>query len=132
MLDNMYRYFLKGYDVICPSRFIKGGKMKNCPILKLILVKIVSFILYYIARIKVKDPTNGFRMFSRKLINSVSIDSKEGFAYSIELLIKAQKQKMKIIELPSIWIERTDRGSSFKIFKWSRTYLKWFFYAFIA
>ena len=71
-------------------------------------------------------------MFSRKFLNSESIKSKEGFAYSIELLIKAKKQKLKIIELPSIWIERKDRKSSFKIFKWSRAYLKWFFLAFIS
>ena len=49
-------------------------------------------ILCHMTKIKIKDPTNGFRMFSRKLLNSVSIKSKEGFSYSIELLIKAKKQ----------------------------------------
>ena len=131
LLDKMYVFFLQGYDIICPSRFTKGGTMKNCPLLKYLIVRMVAFTLFYIARIKTKDPTNGFRMFSRKFLNSVSINSKEGFAYSIELLVKAKKQKLKIIELPSCWIERKDRKSSFKIFKWSSAYLKWFFLAFL-
>jgi len=130
LLDKMYDLYLQGYDVVCPSRFIEGGIIKNCPIFKYLLVRIVSFTLYYMTKIKIKDPTNGFRMFSRKLLNSVSIKSKEGFSYSIELLIKAKKQQLKIIEVPSVWIERKDRKSSFKIFKWSRAYLKWFFIAF--
>ena len=129
LLDKMYEYFLNGYDVICPSRFMKKGIMKNCPLLKSILVRIVSFTLYYFARIKTKDPTNGFRMFSKKFINKHSIESKVGFAYSLELLIKAKKNNHKIIEIPSVWIERKDRKSSFKILKWSPEYLKWFFHA---
>ena len=131
LLDKMYKYFLQGYDVICPSRFIKGGVIKNCPFLKFFIVKIVSFSLYYLTKIKIKDPTNGFRMFSKKLLDDVTINSQEGFAYSIELLIKARKRKLNIIELPSVWIERIERKSSFKIFKWSPAYLKWFFLAFL-
>ena len=130
LLDRMYEYFLEGYDVICPSRFMKGGLMKNCPLLKSFLVRVVSFTLFYFARIKTKDPTNGFRMFSKKLLNSVSIKSTEGFAYSIELLVKAKKLNLKIIEIPSVWIEREDRKSSFKILKWSRSYIKWYLLAF--
>ena len=130
LLDRMYEYFLEGYDVICPSRFMKGGLMKNCPLLKSFLVRVVSFTLFYFARIKTKDPTNGFRMFSRKLLDSVSIKSTEGFAYSIELLVKAKKLNLKIIEIPSVWIEREDRKSSFKIIKWSKSYIKWYLLAF--
>jgi hypothetical protein len=130
LLDKMYNLFLEGYDVICPSRFMPKGIIKNCPYIKLFIVRIVSFTLFYLSKIKTKDPTNGFRMFSRNFLNNVLIESKKGFAYSIELLIKAQKQNLKVIEIPSTWIERKDRKSSFKIIKWSSEYLKWYFYAF--
>ena len=43
-----------------------------------------------------------------------------------------QEVDIKIIELPSIWMERKDRKSRFKILKWSKTYLKWFVLAFIS
>ena len=70
-----------------------------------------------------------FRLFSRKLIDNHPIESKSGFAYSLELLLKAKKNNYKIIEIPSVWIERNDRKSSFKILKWAREYLKWFLLA---
>ena len=129
LLDKMYELFLEGYDIVCPSRFIKGGLIKNCPLVKYIIVKIISFSLYHFSNIKIKDPTNGFRLFSKKLIEKYPIQSKLGFAYSLELLVKANKNNYKITEIPSIWIEREDRKSNFKIFKWAKDYLKWYFLA---
>ena len=131
LLDKMYDLYKQGYDVVCPSRFIKGGLIKNCPMIKFLIVKIVSILLYFFSSIEVKDPTNGFRMFSKKIIKKFPIKSTVGFAYSLELLVKAKKHNFDIIEIPSIWIERKDRKSSFKILKWSKEYLKWFFYAFL-
>ena len=129
LLDKMYELFLEGYDLVCPSRFIKGGLIKNCPLIKYIIVKIISFSLYHFSNIKIKDPTNGFRLFSRKLIKKYPIKSKLGFAYSLELLVKASKNSYRVTELPSIWIEREDRKSNFKILKWAKDYLKWYFLA---
>ena len=129
LLDQMFQCFLNGYDVVCPSRFIEGGKMHKCPLIKYMIVKIISFLLYYLSDINIKDPTNGFRLFSNNIINKFPIKSKLGFAYSLELLVKAKKNNYKIKEIPSIWIEREDRKSNFKISKWSIQYLRWFFYA---
>ena len=129
LLDKMYELFLKGYDIVCPSRFMKGGLIKNCPLIKYIIVKIVSLSQYRFSSIKIKDPTNGFRLFSRKLIERHPIKSKLGFAYSLELLVKASKNNYRITEIQSIWIEREDRKSNFKILKWAKDYLKWYFLA---
>ena len=129
LLDKMFDLYLKGYEIVCPSRFVKGGIIRNCPFMKLLIVRIVSFILFNFSSINVKDPTNGFRLFSRNLFNNIKLESTMGFAYSLELLVKANKKNLKIIEIPSVWIERNDRKSSFKIFKWSKEYLRWFFYA---
>ncbi len=129
LLDQMYTHYLKGYDIVCPSRFMKGGAIKNCPLIKYLIVKGVSLCLLYLSNLNIKDPTNGFRFFSRKIIEKIPIESKQGFAYSLELLVKAKKNNYKILEIPSKWLERNDRKSNFKIFKWSRQYLKWFFLA---
>lgn len=129
ILDEMYDYKKKGYDIVCPSRFIKGGKIKNCPLIKFIIVKIVSLLLFYISSLKIKDPTNGFRLFSREVLDNYEIESTLGFSYSLELLIKSHLDKRKVIEIPSIWIERNDQKSNFKILKWSKDYLRWFFKA---
>ena len=60
------------------------------------------------------------------MLKNYEIESTLGFSYSLELLIKSHLDKRKIIEIPSIWIERNDQKSNFKIFKWSKDYLRWF------
>ena len=96
LLDQMYEKFNQGNDIVVASRFVKGGSMKNCPLLKSILVRTASFTLYFLSSIPVRDASNGFRLFSRKLLDQVKIESKVGFAYSLELLVKCHRLKKKI------------------------------------
>jgi len=128
LLDLMYKKFLDGNDIVVASRFMKGGSMKNCPLLKSILVRTASFTLYFLSSIPVKDASNGFRLFSRKLLNEVQIESKVGFAYSLELLVKCHRLRKKITEVPALWEERSEGESRFKLFKWIPQYLKWYLY----
>ena len=128
ILDNMYNKFLDGSHIVVASRFIKGGSMINCPLLKSILVRTASFTLYILSSIPVRDASNGFRLFSRELLNKVEIESKVGFAYSLELLAKCNRLNYKISEVPAKWEERSEGSSRFKIFKWLPQYLKWYIY----
>ena len=128
IIDVMYVAFTKNHDIVVASRFIKGGSMKGCPIIKSILVRVASWSLYLLSSIPVKDASNGFRLFSRKLLNSVDVESKVGFAYSLELLAKCNRLKLKISEIPAKWEERSEGSSRFKIFKWLPEYLRWYFY----
>ena len=128
ILDKMYNKYLEGNDIVVASRFIKGGSMKNCPLIKSILVRTASFTLYFLSSIPVRDASNGFRLFSRKLLNEVEIESKIGFAYSLELLVKCHRLKKKIAEVPALWEERSVGKSRFKLFKWIPQYLKWYLY----
>ena len=132
ILNKMYYDFKKGSQIVVASRFIKGGSMKNCPIVKSVLVRAASYSLYYLSSIPVKDASNGFRLFSRKLLNEVEIESEVGFAYSLELLAKCNRLKYKISEVPAIWEERSEGQSRFKIFKWLPQYLKWYVYGILT
>ena len=128
LINQMLEKNNEGFDVVVCSRFMKGGSMKGCPIIKSIIVRFVSLSLFLLSSIPVRDASNGLRMFSRKLVRNVKIESKIGFAYSLELLVKAKKKNFKICEIPAQWEERTVGSSKFKILKWSRQYLKWYFY----
>ena len=128
----MYQDFLEGNQIVVASRFIKGGSMNNCPLLKSILVRMASYSLYYLSSIPVKDASNGFRLFSRKLLNEVKIESHVGFAYSLELLAKCNRLKYKISEVPAKWEERSEGQSRFKILKWLPQYLKWYVYGLLT
>jgi len=128
LLDKMYSEFINGSHIVAASRFIEGGSMKDCPLIKSILVRTASFTLYYLSSIPIKDASNGFRLFSRKLLNEINIESKVGFAYSLELLAKCNRLKYKISEIPAQWEERSEGSSRFKVFKWLPQYLKWYIY----
>ena len=124
----MYEVFADNNDIVVASRFMKGGSMKGCPFIKSILVRAASSTLYFFSSIPVRDASNGFRLFSRRLLNTVSIESKIGFAYSLELLSKCNRLKLNIKEIPAQWEERIVGSSRFKIIKWLPEYLRWYFY----
>jgi dolichol-phosphate mannosyltransferase len=129
LIDKMISLFWDGNDVVCASRFIRGGSMVNCPWLKALIVRAVSFSLYHVARLPSHDATNAFRLFSRNLLSQVDIESKDGFSYSLELLAKCHRLGLNAAELPAKWIERNKGASRFRIFQWAPAYLHWYFYA---
>ena len=119
----------KKIDILCPDRFMKGGKVVNGPFFKFLLAKAANLSLYYIANLPTKDATNGFRFFSNRNIKDISIESKSGFTYSIEYLVKGISKNYKIISFPATWIERSIGKSRFRVIKWAKSYLKWYFIA---
>jgi cellulose synthase/poly-beta-1,6-N-acetylglucosamine synthase-like glycosyltransferase len=128
IIDKMYLAFKNKNDIVVASRFMRGGSMKGCPLIKSILVRVASSTLFFLSSIPVRDASNGFRLFSRRLLNSVNIESKVGFAYSLELLVKCNRLNYKICEIPAQWEERSEGSSRFKIILWLPEYLKWYFY----
>ena len=77
-----------------------------------------------------RDPTSGFRMFSRRVIERIEVESDQGFCYSIELLVKAHRLGWRIGEVPALWFERQHGSSRFRVLKWLPAYLRWYRYAF--
>jgi dolichol-phosphate mannosyltransferase len=126
----MYDEFERGSDIVCASRFIRRGGMQNCPWLKAFLVRSAALTLRHVAFLPTHDATNGLRLFSRRVIQTIAIESTQGFTYSIELLVKAHRLGWRISEVPVRWFERKKGQSRFRVFKWMLPYLRWYFYAF--
>jgi glycosyltransferase involved in cell wall biosynthesis len=117
-------------DIVCASRFMPGGTMQGCPWLKAVLVRTAAFTLRHIARLPTRDATSGFRLFSRRVIDRIAVESDQGFCYSIELLVKAHRLGWRIGEVPALWFERKHGASRFRVLKWLPAYLRWYRYAF--
>ncbi|NER21278.1 MAG: glycosyltransferase [Symploca sp. SIO1B1] len=129
IIDQMFHKFQEGCQIVAASRFIPGGCMEGCPWLKATLVRTAAFTLYYIARLPTRDPTSGFRLFSSKVLEQIEIESAEGWAFSLELLVKCHRRGWQIGEVPAKWFERTKGQSRFQVLKWVPLYLRWYFYA---
>jgi len=119
-----------GADIVCASRFIAGGCMVGCPWLKAVLVRAAAFTLYHLARLPTHDATSGFRLFSRRVINGIVIESDRGFCYSIELLVKCHRLGWPVAEVPAKWFERRQGQTRFRVLGWLPAYLRWYRYAF--
>jgi len=130
VIDRMVALFREGCDIVAASRFMPGGKMEGCPLLKSTLVRASSFTLHHLARVPSRDASNGFRLFSRRVLDTIPIESDQGFIYSIELLVKCHRLRWGIGEVPAVWIERTSGKSRFRILKWLPGYLRWYFYGY--
>ena len=128
LIDDCYKKFNSGFDIVCPSRFIKGGKMEGNPFLKEILTRSASIFFQYFTTFPIKDSTNAFRLFSRKLLNEIKFESEKGFTLSLEITAKGHRKGLNMIELPSVWIERKTGQSRFRLFSFLPPYIKWLFY----
>jgi dolichol-phosphate mannosyltransferase len=130
ILDSMVAEATKSCDIVCASRFMAGGRMVGCPWLKAFLVRAANFTLCHVARLPTHDASNGFRLFSRRAINEITIESERGFCYSIELLVKCHRLGWRIGEVPARWFQRAHGASRFQVIKWLPDYLRWYAYAF--
>ena len=130
ILDRMVVLAGQGFDIVCASRFMPGGTMQGCPWLKAVLVRTAAFTLHRFARLPTHDATSGFRLFSRRVIEQIAVESDQGFCYSIELLVKAHRLGWRIGEVPALWFERKHGTSRFRVLRWLPAYLRWYGYAF--
>jgi len=125
LINKMADLIKNGNDLIIPSRFINGGKMIGAKKMKKAVTVIGSYLIYYFARIPFKDCTNAFKMFSANVKNKINLESKIGFTFALELVIKSYLLNLKIVELPSTWVELKNRKSNFKVLKWLPHYAYW-------
>jgi hypothetical protein len=106
------------------------GRMVGCPWLKAMLVRTGNFTRYHLGRLPTRDANNGFRLFSRWVMDEIPVESDQGFCYSIELLVKCRRLGWRIGEIPARWYERAHGASRFRVIKWLPAYLRWYLYAF--
>jgi dolichol-phosphate mannosyltransferase len=130
IIDRMVEAFRGGCDIVCASRFMPGGRMERCPWLKAALVRSSAFTLYHLARLPSRDPSNGLRLFSRRVLQAIPIESSVGFTYSLELLVKCHRLGWRVDEVPAQWFERHAGQSRFRVLRWLPAYLRWYVYAF--
>ncbi|WP_422928485.1 glycosyltransferase [Singulisphaera sp. PoT] len=119
----------QGYDIVCASRYMKGGRQIGGPKLKKLMSRVAGVSLYWIAGLPTHDATNAFRAYRREVLLETPIESEGGFEYSLEITAKAFARGRRITEVPSTWRDRSAGESRFKLRQWLPHYLKWYFFA---
>ena len=108
-LDKLYQACKTGgADVSVGSRYVKGGKIKNWPILRVGISKGASIYTRMITWMPLKDPTAGFVCYKHKVLETINLDKIVfvGYAFQIEMKFAAWKLGFKIKEVPITFIDR--------------------------
>jgi glycosyltransferase involved in cell wall biosynthesis len=132
-IKGMYKMINQGYDVVCASRYMKGGgqvTMNSKSVVKKSLSRFVGLSLHYLKGIPTHDVTNSYRMYNRRIFKRMRIESDAGFSMAMEVTVKAHAMGYKVTEVPTVWTDRSEGKSGFRLLNWAGSYLKWYIYAF--
>ena len=88
----------KTADIVIGSRFTEDGKA-DMPKYRKIGIKVITNLVNSQTGKKITDSQSGFRSYSSEVLSQMNL-SENGMGVSTEILIKANKQKLKIIEIP--------------------------------
>lgn len=112
---------VKGADVAVGSRYVKGGKVENWPIGRIMMSYFASVYVRTILWVNIFDTTAGFKCYRRKVLEAIDFDKIKfmGYAFQIEMKYTAHKLGFRVVEVPITFRDRTEGVSkmSMGIFK---------------
>lgn len=126
IIPEMIELWKKGAVVVSPSRYMRGGEQHGGGVIKSGMSRIAGLSLKLFG-FPTADATNNFKLYDGAWLRSQTIESVGGFEIALELCFKAFREKKQIVELPTVWKDRTMGESRFKIFAWTPKYLRWYF-----
>ena len=130
---NTYYNIISNYnlDAVFGSRFIKGGKTVNYPLLKMILNRMGNLLAKFLLWTDLNDFTNGFKIYKRdsllKLYPLVSESFNIFFELPLKLIIRGFKYKI----IPISYYNRTVGEAKFKIDELGSKYIFTLLYCFL-
>ncbi len=122
LINKMYQKINQGYDIVCGSRYMRGGQKIGGPSVKTFLSSLAGRIIYILG-VPTHDITNSFKMYKREIIEAIDLEA-ESFEISMEIPLKAYLKGFKITEIPTVWNSRQEGESSFKMMKLIPVYIK--------
>jgi dolichol-phosphate mannosyltransferase len=127
-INTMLKKIEEGFDVVCGSRYIRGGRKIGGPWLQDKLSRIVCITLRILTNVPTWDAANSYKMYRMSVLKNLAWDiPNAGTEYSMALLFKAYTADARITEVPSTWTGQSiPVGDEWKIFKRFPNY--WFWY----
>ena len=118
----------KKIDAVLGSRFIYKSKVKNYPLIKLLINRIANNLIKIIFLSKYNDFTNAFKIYKRKTLIKLLPIVSENFNVFLELPLKIITRNYFYKVVPISWRGRKVGVSKFKIKEMSSMYIFTLFY----
>lgn len=128
-INKMYSKIDDGWDIICGSRYMKGGKKKGGPKLQGFFSMLVCRSLKILTGIPTQDVSNAFKVYKKSILRPVRIRNGGGVEISMEITMQVFFKGAKITEIPTHWKGRTVGQSKFKIVQRTPRYWRIYFWS---
>ncbi|MBP6948139.1 MAG: polyprenol monophosphomannose synthase [Bacteroidales bacterium] len=102
-----------GADLAIGSRYCNGISVVNWPIGRVIMSYYASTYVRTVLGMKVYDTTAGFKCYRRKVLETIDFSNirMKGYGFQIEMKYNTYKLGFKIVEVPIIFVDRTEGTS---------------------
>ncbi len=103
-------------DLAIGSRYVKGVRVINWPLSRLVLSYSAGIYTRTITRLPILDVTAGFKCFHRRVLEALPLDrvNSDGYAFQVEMHYRAWRAGFRIKEIPVIFTERTEGESKMR------------------
>lgn len=104
----------EGADIVLGSRYREGKvTVVNWPISRLFLSYFANVYARVVTGLPLWDGTGGFKCFHRKVLEAIDLNAvkSNGYAFQIEMSFRAWKRGFKIVEIPIVFVDRTEGTS---------------------
>ena len=130
-LVDYYYQLQQGWDCVFGSRFIKGGKVIDYPVHKLIINRLANLFVQVLFGLNFNDTTNAFKAYRREVIEGVSPLLSHHFNLTVEIPLKAIVRGYSHTTIPISWRNRKTGISKLKIKEMGSRYLFIVLYIFL-
>ena len=101
-------------DLVLGSRYL-GGKVTvvNWPIARLMLSYWANVYARWVTGLHIWDLTGGFKCFRTKVLQAIDLSQvrSNGYAFQIEMSVRAWRKGFKLAEVPIVFVDRTEGQS---------------------
>src|SRR5690606_15667669 len=105
---------LESFDVVLGSRYL-GGRVTvvNWPVARLLLSYFANVYARTVTGVPMADLTSGYKGFRREVLEAIRLDrvESEGYAFQIEMTMRAWRRGFRIGEIPIVFVDRTQGES---------------------
>lgn len=112
---NYVKFLDEGYDCVFGSRFIKGSKLNDYPLNKLIFNRLANNLIRILFFIKYNDVTNAFKAYKKETLEQCSPITSQHFNINAELSLKSIIRGFNYKVIPISWTNRKEGISKFQI-----------------
>ena len=97
-------------DVVLGSRYLNGKvTVVNWPMGRLMLSYLANIYARMFTGLRIWDLTGGFKCFRRRVLETIDLSQvvSNGYAFQIEMSVRAWRKGFRIREIPIVFVDRT-------------------------